>query len=107
MKLVDAHTYRDGRVKVFKRDGALKGTWHYRLKIRNRSGFIFRSTKTPDLHEAAEIAQTDYDAITYLVKQGRDVGIDLKFRKLWTSFFSAHQVAQSSVHRRKLYEGNS
>lgn len=107
MKLIDAHTFREGRVKVFKRVGALKGTWHYRLKIRSRSGFVIRSTKTPDLYEAIDIAQTAFDAISYQVKQGRDVGIDLIFRKLWINFCSAHQVAQSSVHRRKLYEGNA
>lgn len=106
MKLVDVHTLREGRIKVFKRDGALKGIWHYRLKIRNKSGSVFRSTKTPDLHEAIEIAQTEYDEISYLVKQGLDVETDLKFRKVWDRFCSAHQVKQSSVHRRKLYDGN-
>jgi integrase len=107
MKLVDAHTLRDGRIKVFKRDGALKGTWNYRLKIRKKTGYVIRSAKTPDLHEAIEVAQAAYDEITYLVKQGRDVATDLNFRKLWTNFCSAHQVKQSSVHRRKLYDGNA
>lgn len=106
MKLVDVHTLREGRVKVFKRDGALKGIWHYRLKIRNKSGSVFRSTKTPDYDEAVAIALSDYDDITYQVKQGRDVATDIKFRKLWSTFRSAHAIQQSSTHRRKLYDGN-
>ena len=106
MKLVEPYTFNKGRITIFKREGALKGTWHYRLRIRGRAKSIFRSAKTTDREEAIRIAETQYEDISYLVRHGREVATDMKFSRLWTMFCSAHQVQQSSVHRRKHYEGN-
>lgn len=106
MKLVDAQTFNNGRITIFKRDNSRKGIWHYRLSIRNKTGYVTRSTKTPDYHEAVKIAQTDYEEFTYRVSNGREIHQDVKFRQLWITFRKTPKVSLSSEHRRRMYEGN-
>lgn len=106
MKMLERQVLNQGRIAVFKRDNSLKGIWHYRLKIRKKSGYVIRSTKTPDIHEAMRIAQDDFDTFSLRVADGREILQDVKFRKLWKMFCNAHQVDRSSIHRKKLYEGN-
>ncbi|MEP3051806.1 MAG: site-specific integrase [Erythrobacter sp.] len=57
---MESKVFKDGAIYLFIRPDYKKRTWMCRIKVPNRNGYIYRSTRTTDLHEAYSFAEKVY-----------------------------------------------
>ena len=61
--IVDSKTFRDGLIYLYKRADYRKPTWLCRIKVPNGTGYVTRSTRTGDEHQAYKFASDLYDQL--------------------------------------------
>jgi integrase len=65
-KVLEAKTFRDGAIYLYRRSDYKKPTWFIRLKIPGAKGYIWQSSKTTEEHAAYKVADDLFNK--YLVK---------------------------------------
>ena len=58
--VLDSRAFKDGAIYLFVRADYKKPTWMCRIKVPNRTGYIYRSTRTTNEHEAYTFADKLY-----------------------------------------------
>lgn len=58
--VLESRVFKDGAIYLFIRADYKKPTWMVRLKVPNRKGYIYRSTRTTNEHEAFKFADDLY-----------------------------------------------
>ncbi|WP_379553550.1 tyrosine-type recombinase/integrase [Qipengyuania sp. DGS5-3] len=58
--VLESRTFKDGAIYLFIREDYKKKTWMCRIKVPNRKGYVYRSTRTTDEHEAYKFADDLY-----------------------------------------------
>ncbi len=66
-------TFRDGAIYLFQRGDYKKPTWFCRLKIPGVKGYIYRSTRTVDEHQAFKFADDLYNQTLVKVLGGANL----------------------------------
>ncbi|MEO0418789.1 MAG: tyrosine-type recombinase/integrase [Pseudomonadota bacterium] len=58
--VLESKTFKDGAIYLFIRPDYKKRTWMCRVKVPNGNGYVYRSTRTTDEHEAYSFAEKLY-----------------------------------------------
>ncbi len=103
MALDDAHTLREGRVVVYKRDNS--PYYQMRLKVHGVQGYLIKSTKCRSLEEALVFASETYDDMRYKAQHGLEVK-PYTFGNLWQRWLTSHKDI-ISVHRLRYIKGTA
>lgn len=61
--VTESHSFRDGKIYLYRRADYKKPTWLCRVKVPRGSGYVNRSTKTTDQHEAYAFADNLYNEL--------------------------------------------
>ena len=61
--VIESKTFRDGLIYLYKRADFKKPTWLCRIKVPGTKGYINRSTKTGDEHQAFKLADDLYNEL--------------------------------------------
>ncbi len=61
--VTDSRTFRDGLIYLYKRADYLKPTWLCRVKVPNGKGYVTRSTRSGDEHQAFKFADDLYNQL--------------------------------------------
>jgi integrase len=97
-KVINAKSFRDGRVYLYQLENRPQQKWLCRIKIPKVKGYIYRGTGTSDDYEARKFAEDLYEELSIKVKLGQSVkGTD--FKKL-VADFEAHYPAEAPSERR-------
>jgi integrase len=101
--VLESRTFKDGAIYLFVRADYKKPTWMCRIKVPNRLGYIYRSTRTTNEHEAYTYAENLYYrelALAYGVPKpsGRKIG---KAIDAYLERFDS-QRSQLSIHYKLL-----
>lgn len=69
--VLESRVFKDGAIYLFVRSDYKKRTWFCRLKVPNSKGYVWRSTRTTDEHEAYAFAMDLYNRTLVRVLGGR------------------------------------
>lgn len=94
---------KDGRIFLYTRNG--KPTFHARLKIDGRKGYIVQSTRCKNRGDAIRYAEELYDDLRYKVRHGLEVKKHT-FKTLWHRWHDDN-ISRLSEHRRKYIVGTA
>ncbi|MBT5298736.1 MAG: hypothetical protein HOL41_10330, partial [Rhodospirillaceae bacterium] len=92
---------RDGKILLYTRNH--KPTYHCRLKIDGKKGYIVKSTKKKNLAEASRFAEELFDDLRYKQRHGLEIGHFI-FKRLWKEWFETNRISLSGA-RQKVHEG--
>ncbi|OUS08671.1 hypothetical protein A9Q96_04355 [Rhodobacterales bacterium 52_120_T64] len=93
------HEHLDGALVLFTRNLAVavpnsknhrKHTWHMRLKIAGRKGYVTRSTKLTKYEDAYEFAKGELLRLQHAVKLGHSLD-EYTFEKHWNDWFERNK----------------
>src|SRR3954468_14035784 len=73
-KKLTSKTFKDGAIYLFLRGDYRKPTWFCRVKVPGAKGYIYRSTRTSDEHQAFKFADDLYHRTLVKVLSGVSVG---------------------------------
>ncbi len=73
-KVLEAKTFRDGAIYLYRRSDYKKPTWFIRLKIPGAKGYIWQSSKTTEEHAAYKVADDLYNKSLVKVLGGGKLG---------------------------------
>jgi integrase len=97
---IDAHSFRDGRIVLYKRPNLKKPVWQVRLRVPGVRGYVIRTTGSSDLYEARRFADDLLDDLRLQVGQG--VGIKGKpFKKCLDEYRAIYPTRAPSDRRVK------
>jgi integrase len=70
---LESKSFRDGQIYLFKRSDYKQPTWFCRVKVPGAKGYITRSTKTLDEHQAFKYADDLFHKSLGLIASGQDL----------------------------------
>jgi integrase len=94
---LDSRTFRDGQIYLYRRQDYVKPIWFCRIKIPSISGYVSRSTRTANEHEAFRFAEDLYNRMLVKSLQGQD----LKGKKV-SAAITEYVEAQTATASQKL-----
>ena len=101
--VLESKVFKDGAIYLFIRADYKKPTWMVRLKVPNRKGYIYRSTRTTDEYQAFKFADDLYNK--ELVKVlGGEKPAGQKIEKALEGYFERYESERSklSIHYKLL-----
>lgn len=94
---------RDGKILLYTRNN--RPTYHCRLKIDGRKGYIVKSTKEKNLASASKFAEELFDDLKYKQRHGLEIDYFL-FKRLWREWFEKNKISLS-MERQRYHEGTA
>jgi integrase len=95
-KVINQHTFNDGKVVLYQLEDRPKKLWLCRLKVPNGAGYVYRGTGTSELYEARKFADALLDEMRIKVRLGQAV-TGKGFENIYAEFEDSYRVEAPSA----------
>lgn len=101
--ILESRTFKEGAIYLFVRADYKKRTWMCRIKVPNSVGYVYRSTRTTDEHEAFAFANTLYNQTFVRVLNGETANVK-KLGPVVESYIKSLELlgSRQSIHNKIL-----